>query len=79
MRHELLAITDPEDGFATLKDGRVHLGALGIVDTGRPARDDDATAAGELSGWCIAGLDLRVNAEVPNFAGDQMAVLTARV
>jgi len=50
-----------------------------FIDAAWAAGDDQALGGGEFGGGSFAGPDLGVNAKVPNFAGDQMTILTACV
>jgi hypothetical protein len=77
--HELLPVANAEHRGTASENSGIHLGALGIVDAGRPAGNDDAATTGEVGGRSIAGADLGINTEITYLAGDQMAVLAARV
>ena len=79
VRHELLPITDSQYGLAVGKDGGVYGGAAGVVDAGRAAGDDDAPRKGDCRRRSLTGPDFCVDAEIPDFSGDQMTVLPARV
>jgi hypothetical protein len=62
-----------------IENPRVDAGASRIVYAGRAAGDDQPLAACELSSGSVTGPNLGVNAELAYLAGDQMAVLTARI
>ena len=55
------------------------VGAAGVVDAAGAAGDDEAFAAGDLTGRSLTGKDLGVDAQFPDFAGNQVAVLTAGI
>jgi len=79
MRHELLTVADAEHGRTRSEQRRIDGGAARIVHARRTARNNDALAPEERRGRSLAGHDLRIHSEVANFAGDQMAVLSAGI
>src|SRR5581483_6875344 len=79
VRHELLPVADSEHRPAAAKDRRIYRGTAGIVNAGRPARNDDPARAGKLSGRRLAGPHLGIYAQIPNLARDQMTILSSCV
>lgn len=77
----LLAVANAEDASAEFRgqDFGIDSRAARFVDAARAAGDDDAFTPSEFAGWDIAGLNLGVNTEVADFAGDQVTILTAGV
>ncbi len=57
----------------------IDAGAIGIMDAGRAAGNDDATAVGKFSRGSVARTYFGIDAEIADLAGDQMAVLTTSV
>src|ERR1700730_15208526 len=78
-RNELLAVADSENGLGTVENPGVDAGASRIVYAGGAAGNDEPLAACELSSGSVTWPDLGVNAELTYLAGDQVAVLTARI
>src|SRR4051794_39971505 len=79
MRHELLAVADPEDWLAILEDRGIDGGAIPVEDASRSAGDDDALGECEVGRGRFAGANLRVYAQIPDFTGLQMTILAAGV
>ena len=79
VRHELLPVADTEHRDAERKDGRIDGGALRVVDAARSAGNDEAPCGREFRRRRLAGADLRVDAQVAHFTGNQVAVLAPRI
>src|SRR5579871_4186028 len=79
MRHQLLAVANSEDRRAGFEKRRVDGGALRIVNARGPAGYNHAAAAREFRGRRLAGRDLCIHAQVANFAGDEMAILSSGI
>ena len=80
--HGLLAVADAEDGDAEGEDLGRGARAAGVDDRGRAAGEDDGLRAeiGEESGVDpLVGVDLAVDAELAQAAGDQLGDLAAEV
>src|SRR5258706_15199186 len=77
--HELMAVADAQHGHAQGVDAWIDGGGGRLGDTGGTARDDDAARPGELARRLVDVGDDRVHAQLANAAGDEVAVLPARV
>ena len=65
--------------MAVEKNGGIDGGAAGVVNAGRSAGDDHALGGRQFGGGSFAGAHLGVDAQFADLAGDQMAVLPARI
>src|SRR5207245_2127174 len=79
MRNQLLAITDAEHRSGAGEHSRLKRRARVVVNTGRPARDNDSTRARKRLRGSFTWKNGGRNSEIPDLAGDQMAVLAARI
>src|SRR5579862_2827436 len=62
-----------------MQQGGVDGGTAGIVNAGGTAGNDHAFTAAQLGGANFTGGDLGVDAQIADAAGDQVAILPARV
>ena len=76
---ELMAVADAEDRHAEIVDRPIDRRAGRRGDARRPARDDDPARAPEVGGGTVDVGHDGVNAQLANAAGDEVAVLAARV
>ena len=79
--HELAAVADAQNGHAPGEDGRIHVGGVLFIDAVRAAGEDDADGIfpPELLQRGGVGVDLAVNAALPDPPGDELVVLAAEV
>lgn len=77
MRHQVLPVTDAERRMPILQHGDIDAGAVGIVDTVWTARDDESARARQFRSGRFARTDIGIDAEIPDFPRDQVAILTA--
>ena len=79
--HELQAVADAEHRDAELEDPRVHHGRAGLLDARRPTGEHDALRreGADLGERHRAGVDLAVDVQLANPAGDELGVLGAEV
>ena len=79
---ELAAVANAKNGNAQLQNRRVIVGGGHIIDAVGAAGEDDALVVPGLDlsgGNGIVLLDLRIDMEIPDSAGDQLVILSAEV
>ena len=79
---ELAAVANAENGNAQFQNRRVIVGGRHIIDAVGAAGEDDALVVPGLDlsgGNGIVLLDLRIDVEIPDSAGDQLVILSAKV
>jgi len=74
-----MAITNAQNRNAQAQNGRVDIRTALFENTGRAAGDDKAVAVLQFSGGNIAGLNVGINAEFTNTAGNQVSILPAGI
>jgi len=79
VRHELLAITDPENGCTPVENRRIDLRAAAFVDAVRTAGNDQTLAPLQLAKRGFTWLDFGVDTQVTNLPGNEMTILAACV
>ena len=79
--HRLLAVADAEDRHAELEDGSGRPGAGRLVGRGRSAGQDDGRRLEPADMLVVerAGMDLAIDPELAQAAGDQLRILRAEV
>ena len=79
--HEVHAVADAQERDTTGPDGRVGVGRALFIDAGRPAGKDHAPrpAGGDLAPWSVERQQLRVDTQLANAPGDELAVLAPEV
>ena len=79
--HELAAVADPQNGNAPGKDLGVYVGRGLQVDAVRAAGKDDADGVHrfQLRQGRGVGLYFTVNAALPNPAGNELIILSAKI
>ena len=78
--HQLLAVADSQGrGAGKRENSGVHSRAAFGVDTRRAAGDNDAPGTSKLSRRNIARLHFRIDPQLSYFAGDEVAILPARI
>jgi hypothetical protein len=77
--HDLLTVTDAEDGLAGSEDRGIDRGAGRIVNARGAARNNQALGGGEFASGRLAGTDLGIDTEVAYFACFEVSVLAARM
>ena len=77
--HKLLAVANAQHRALGGKNGRIDARTAGLVDAVRASRNNEAAPAAQLSRGRLAGANVGVHAQIANFPGDEMTILTARV
>ena len=79
--HQVQAIADAQDRHAAGPERRVGMGRARFVDAGRSAGENDRRrlAGGDLTPRGVEGQQLRVDVQLADAAGDELAVLAAEV
>ena len=77
----LMTIAETKNGNTELKDGRIDLGGVLGIHAGGATRQDEGSGAhiSKLGCGDIARDDLGIDMEVTHTAGDELAVLRAKV
>ena len=76
---QLLPVANSQHCRANAQQPGIDGGAASIVDARWAARDDNALPSCKFGGWSFTRSYFRVDAEIADFSGDQVAVLSTSV
>ena len=81
LRHQLVAVTDAQDGYPHVEQAGVESGRSFLVDGRRSSREDQAgrPALRELGGRDVVGHDLGVDVRLADAPRDQLGVLRSEI
>ncbi len=79
--HQMQPVADAQDRHTAGPERRIGMGRARFVDAGRSAGEDHRRrfAGGDLMPWRVEGQQFRVDAQLTDATGDELAVLAAEV